>query len=50
MDMATSLGAFLAYEWAGEPLPVVHGFPVRAVFPESGGSFWVKWLVEIVAY
>jgi len=40
----------LAYEWEGEPLPILHGFPVRAVFPESVGSRWVKWLVEIEVY
>jgi DMSO/TMAO reductase YedYZ molybdopterin-dependent catalytic subunit len=40
----------LAYEWEGEPLPILHGFPVRAVFPESMGSRWVKWLVEIEVY
>jgi len=40
----------LAYEWEGEPLPILHGFPVRAVFPESAGSRWVKWLVEIEVY
>ena len=50
MDMAASQEAFLAYEWAGEPLPIVHGFPVRAVFPGSSGNVWVKWLVEIVVY
>jgi DMSO/TMAO reductase YedYZ molybdopterin-dependent catalytic subunit len=38
---------FLAYEWEGEPLPIVHGFPVRAVFPALNGSKWVKWLVQI---
>ena len=38
---------FLAYEWNGEPLPVLHGFPVRAVFPGMAGRFWVKWLVRI---
>lgn len=37
----------LAYEWEGEPLPALHGFPVRAVFPDEEGSEWVKWLVEI---
>ena len=47
MDMAMVEGAFLAYEWEGEPLPVLHGFPLRAVFPESGGNVWVKWLIEI---
>jgi len=37
----------LAYELEGETLPVLHGFPVRAVFPEKDGNTWVKWLVEI---
>lgn len=38
---------FLAYEWEGKPIPILHGFPVRAVFPESEGNKWVKWLVRI---
>lgn len=38
---------FLAYEWEDEPLPVLHGFPVRAIMPSMQGSKWVKWLVEI---
>ena len=38
---------FLAYEWKGEPLPIMHGFPLRAVFPEMDGSRWVKWLVGV---
>jgi DMSO/TMAO reductase YedYZ molybdopterin-dependent catalytic subunit len=38
---------FLAYEWEGQPLPVLHGFPLRAVFPALQGSQWVKWLLEI---
>lgn len=37
----------LAYEWEGEPLPVLHGFPVRTVFPGQQGNKWVKWLIEI---
>jgi DMSO/TMAO reductase YedYZ molybdopterin-dependent catalytic subunit len=40
-------GAFLAYELEGAPLPVLHGFPVRAVFPSQLGSKWAKWVVEI---
>lgn len=39
---------FLAYEWEGQPLPILHGFPVRAVFPSMYGNKWGKWLVEIV--
>lgn len=39
---------FLAYEFAeGRPVPVLHGFPVRAVFPSLTGSKWVKWLTEV---
>jgi DMSO/TMAO reductase YedYZ molybdopterin-dependent catalytic subunit len=38
---------FLAYEWEGKPLPLLHGFPVRAVFPGLLGNYWVKWLVRI---
>jgi DMSO/TMAO reductase YedYZ molybdopterin-dependent catalytic subunit len=38
---------FLAYEWMGQPVPVLHGFPVRAIFPQLEGSKWAKWLVEI---
>jgi DMSO/TMAO reductase YedYZ molybdopterin-dependent catalytic subunit len=47
IEMATSGKSILAYEWEGEPLPILHGFPVRAVFPDSAGSSWVKWLVRI---
>lgn len=39
---------FLAYEWEGRPIPVLHGFPVRAVIPAADGNRWVKWLLEIV--
>ncbi len=38
---------FLAYELRGQPLPVLHGFPLRAVMSNMAGSYWAKWLVEI---
>jgi DMSO/TMAO reductase YedYZ molybdopterin-dependent catalytic subunit len=38
---------FLAYDLMDEPVPVLHGFPLRAVFPDKYGSYWVKWLLEI---
>jgi DMSO/TMAO reductase YedYZ molybdopterin-dependent catalytic subunit len=39
---------FLAYEMEGRPLPILHGFPLRAVLPNTPGGKWVKWLVELV--
>ena len=52
VPLATALSetSLLAYEWEGEPLPVLHGFPVRAVLPGEPGSSWAKWLVEIKVY
>lgn len=47
MEAALSDNNFLAYEWEGEPIPILHGFPVRAIFPELQGNKWVKWLVTI---
>jgi DMSO/TMAO reductase YedYZ molybdopterin-dependent catalytic subunit len=45
---ALSGKAFLAYEWEKQPVPIIHGFPVRAAFPGLLGANWVKWLVKIV--
>ncbi len=39
--------SFLAYEVNGQILPIIHGFPIRAVFPDMPGAKWIKWLVEI---
>jgi DMSO/TMAO reductase YedYZ molybdopterin-dependent catalytic subunit len=47
LEEARAKESMLAYEWEGEPLPILHGFPVRAVFPELNGNRWVKWLIEI---
>ena len=48
LDEALKPENFLAYEWMGQPLPVLHGFPLRAVIPGHNGNVWVKWLVQIV--
>jgi DMSO/TMAO reductase YedYZ molybdopterin-dependent catalytic subunit len=48
LEKALAPENFLAYELMGQPLPVLHGFPVRAVIPGQNGNVWVKWLVEIV--
>lgn len=37
----------LAYEMNGEPLPQLHGFPLRAVAPGWEGAYAVKWLAHI---
>lgn len=37
----------LAYQVNGQTLPILHGFPLRAVIPLSDGNDWIKWLVEI---
>ena len=38
---------FLAYELENNPIPVLHGFPIRAVFPDLDGNSWLKWLIGI---
>jgi sulfite dehydrogenase (cytochrome) subunit A len=48
LDEALGAENFLAYELRGQPLPVLHGFPLRAVLPGQTGNRWVKWLLEIV--
>jgi DMSO/TMAO reductase YedYZ molybdopterin-dependent catalytic subunit len=47
LEMAQDRANFLAYEWEGEPLPRLHGFPLRVVIPGAQGNQWTKWLVEI---
>ncbi len=37
----------LAYELDGQPLPAVHGFPMRVIVPGYLGARSVKWLREI---
>ena len=37
----------LAYEMNGQPLPTLHGFPLRLIVPGWAGDCWVKWLTKI---
>ncbi len=39
----------LAWEMNGEPLPIEHGFPLRAIVPGWEGAYSVKWLTHIQA-
>jgi DMSO/TMAO reductase YedYZ molybdopterin-dependent catalytic subunit len=47
LSAASQSDALLAYELEGQTLPPLHGFPLRAVFPDLDGNVWVKWLVKI---
>jgi DMSO/TMAO reductase YedYZ molybdopterin-dependent catalytic subunit len=37
----------LAYDMNGSPLPIKHGFPLRAVVPGWAGESWTKWITSI---
>jgi DMSO/TMAO reductase YedYZ molybdopterin-dependent catalytic subunit len=50
LEDAMSGRAFLAYEWEKQPVPILHGFPLRAAFPGLLGANWVKWLIKIEVY
>jgi DMSO/TMAO reductase YedYZ molybdopterin-dependent catalytic subunit len=39
----------LAYEMNGEPLPPLHGAPLRLIVPGWAGDHWMKWLVRLSA-
>jgi sulfite oxidase len=47
MAKATHPDTLLAIEMNGTPLPVSHGFPLRAIVPGWEGAYWVKWLTTI---
>jgi DMSO/TMAO reductase YedYZ molybdopterin-dependent catalytic subunit len=49
MSLPDALGsdAILAYEVEGQPLPVIHGYPVRLLVPGWYGVSNVKWLERI---
>ena len=47
LSKALAPETLLAYALDGEPLPPVHGFPVRALVPGYLGARSVKWLREV---
>lgn len=50
--LSLSEDVFLAFSMNGEPLPDVHGFPLRAIVPGIYGMKNVKWLsrIELLSY
>ena len=47
LEDALDRANFLAYEWEGQPLPRLHGFPLRVVIPDAQGNQWTKWVTEM---
>jgi sulfite oxidase len=47
IEKAMSAETLLAYEMNGEPLPPLHGFPLRVMVPGYIGARSVKWLTNI---
>jgi DMSO/TMAO reductase YedYZ molybdopterin-dependent catalytic subunit len=44
MAKAMHPDTLIAYAMNGEPVPLVHGFPLRAIIPGWEGAYSVKWL------
>src|SRR6185436_12704419 len=47
IDKAMHADTLIAYEMNGEPLPAIHGFPLRAIVPGWEGAYWMKWLASL---
>jgi DMSO/TMAO reductase YedYZ molybdopterin-dependent catalytic subunit len=47
IEKATHADTLIAYEMNGEPLPPVHGFPLRAIVPGWEGAYAMKWLTTL---
>ena len=47
LERAMNYDVFLAYQMNGEPLPGIHGFPLRVIAPGLYGIKNVKWLTRI---
>jgi len=47
MKKALHPATLLALKMNGEPIPELHGFPVRLIVPGWDGTSWVKWVVRV---
>lgn len=47
LDKAMHPDTVIAYEMNGQPIPPVHGFPLRAIVPGWEGAYAMKWLASL---
>ena len=47
LEKALHPDTLLALEMNGEPLPILHGGPIRLVVPGWAGNHWMKWVRSI---
>jgi sulfite oxidase len=47
IEKALHPDTLLAYEMNGQPIPPLHGFPLRAIVPGWEGAYAVKWLTNL---
>ncbi|HEY2158694.1 MAG TPA: molybdopterin-dependent oxidoreductase, partial [Isosphaeraceae bacterium] len=48
LDRATAASTLLVTRMNGEPLPILHGGPIRLAVPGWAGNHWIKWLRRLV--
>ena len=49
IEKATHQDTLIAYDMNGQPLPPLHGFPLRAIVPGWEGAYAMKWLTTLRA-
>lgn len=47
IDKAMQEDTLIAYQMNGEPIPALHGFPLRAIIPGWEGAYSMKWLTSL---
>ena len=47
IDKAMHADTLIAYEMNGQPIPPLHGFPLRAIVPGWEGAYSMKWLTNL---
>ena len=47
IDKAMHPDTVIAYEMNGQPVPPLHGFPLRAIVPGWEGAYSIKWLTTL---